>query len=72
MKEIIERIKNKEASEFDLQELVKFLAENLEKITLGEEMIAKEYIRKGALQLKVDMKDIQDAYQSFRIRRGAK
>lgn len=66
MNEIIKKIKSKTATEFDLQELVKFFAENLESLTLGEEVMCKEYIRKGADNLKIHPKDIQDVFNSYR------
>jgi hypothetical protein len=66
MKDIIVRIKNNTANDFDIQELVRSFAENAETVTLGEEIMFKEYIRKGANQLGIDLKDIQDVYNSYR------
>jgi len=66
MKAIIKKIKNGKASEFDLQNLVKFFAQN--ELTLGEEVMIKEYIRKAATQLNIDMRDVQAVYNSYRVR----
>ena len=66
MKKIISKIKNNTATEFDLQELVKFFAENAGKLSLGEEVICKSYIKKCAHNLNVSGKDLADVYNSYR------
>lgn len=66
MKNIIAKIKAKKATEFDLQDLIKFFAENIESMTVADELICKEYIRKGASQLGLHPKDVQDVYNSYR------
>lgn len=62
---IITKILAKTANDFDLQELVKIFAENKTKVTLGEEVMFKEYIRRGAKQLNIDMRDVQAVYNSY-------
>jgi len=66
MKLIIQKIKNKTASEFDVQDLIKFFAENIESMNVADELVCKEYIRKGANQLGIHPKDVQDVFNSFR------
>jgi hypothetical protein len=66
MKNIINKIKKNKATQFDIQDLVEFFAKNLESLNVGEELMAKEYIRKGAEQTGIDPKDIQDVFNSFR------
>jgi hypothetical protein len=65
LSKLIRKVKNEKATHFDLQELVKFYAENKLTITIGEVIMLKEYIRKGAANLGVSMKDVQDVYNSF-------
>ena len=64
MKKIINKIKNNKANGFDLQELIRFFAQNT--LTLGEEVMIKEYIRKGAKQLNIDARDLQGVYNSYK------
>lgn len=62
---IIKKILDKKANEFDVEELVKIFAENKMRVTLGEEVMFKEYIRRGAEQLGIDLRDIQAVYNSY-------
>ena len=66
MKKIIKKIKENTATQFDLQELVKHFATKKESLTLGEEVMFKEYIRKGAKQLSIEVEDLQAVYNSYR------
>ena len=66
VKELREAIKNKTLTEFQLQDAVKYFAENIEKMPLGAEMGFKEYLRRGADLLSISTRDLQDVYNSFR------
>ena len=68
IKEQVSKLRNNKTkfNDFDLQDIVKFYAENAEILTLGEEVMVKGYIREGAKLLNIDMKDIQQVYNSYR------
>jgi len=70
MKSIIAKIKKEKVSQFDIQELIKFFAENLENLTLSEEIMFKDYIRRGCELTDIHPKDAQDVFNSFRNKRG--
>lgn len=66
VKELRESIENKTIDCFKLQDALQFLAENIEDMPLGAEIAFKEYIRKGATYLNIDIKDLQGVYNSYR------
>jgi hypothetical protein len=66
IKELREKIESKTLTAFELQEAVKFFAENIDTMTLGAEVAFKEYIRKGAYLLDIHIEDLQAVYNSFR------
>jgi hypothetical protein len=66
VKQIREAIENKTLDDSQLRETIKFFAENIEKMTLGEEVAFKDYIKKGSEYLKIDISDIQNIYDSFK------
>lgn len=68
VKELREKINSKGFTVFDLQEAVKFLAENIEKMTLDEELGFNEYIRRGAFILNIDLLYVKQTYQSYLFR----
>ena len=65
-------IESKRLTDFDLQDYVKYFAENIESIPLGAEVAYKQYIRKGAQLLKIDIKDLQAVYNSYRPTKDTK
>jgi hypothetical protein len=66
IKDLREKINNGSLTEFDLQGYVEFFAYNIDNMPLGSEVAFKEYIRKGANHLKIDLEDLQAVYNSFR------
>lgn len=66
VKEIREAINNKTLTQFQLQEAVKFFAENKDGMGLGAEIAFKEYIRKGAKFCEVEIEDLQQVYNSYK------
>jgi hypothetical protein len=66
MKHIITKIKKQKVSQFDVQELIKFFAENFESLTLSEEIMLKDYIRRGCELADIHPRDAQDVFNFFR------
>lgn len=66
VKALREEIQTNRLNDFRLQQYVKFFALNIETMPLGAEIAFKEYIRKGAEKLGIDIEDLQAVYNSYR------
>lgn len=66
VKNLRESIKNNTLTDFILQGYVKFFALNIDTMPLGAEVAFKEYIRKGATHLNIELEDLQAVYNSYR------
>lgn len=71
IQKLITKIKNKKCNEFDIQELIRFYVQfEFDGLTLSEEVMIKDYIRRGASILNIPDSDLNAVYRSFRHQRS--
>jgi hypothetical protein len=68
--EIRKKIELETLTDFDFQEVLKFYAEHIELLTVGEEMMIKECIRKCYTFLDISPRDVNDVFKSYLADKG--